>query len=207
MFNSIKRNICTDIRNYYLKSKRKKLKNTNFSLISSNCNGATILHDLGLRFNSPFVNLWIKPKDYLKMLGDLENYMKCKLFFIDEPGITYPVALLNDIHIYFQHYKTKEEAETKWNERVKRINYDNIYVLFTDRDGCTFEDLITFDNLDYKNKVVFVNKNLPDIKSSVYIKGFDNEESVGNCMYYQGKYAYKKYYDQFDYVSWFNSGN
>lgn len=47
---------------------RKRLINENFSLISSNCNGAVILHDPGLKFQSPFVNRWIPPKDYVKML-------------------------------------------------------------------------------------------------------------------------------------------
>ena len=50
---------------------RKRLKNHDFSLIANNCNGAFILHDLGMRFNSPFVNLWIKPDDYIKILSDL----------------------------------------------------------------------------------------------------------------------------------------
>lgn len=40
---------------------QKRLKNRDFSLLSSNCNGVFILHDLGLRFNSPTVNLWITP--------------------------------------------------------------------------------------------------------------------------------------------------
>ena len=38
-----------------------------------------ILHDLGLRFNSPFVNLWISPSDFIKMLGRLNYYMSCEL--------------------------------------------------------------------------------------------------------------------------------
>lgn len=58
---------------------RLRLKNKEFSLISSNCNGGMILHDLGLRFNSPFVNLWISPSDFIKMLGRLNYYMSCEL--------------------------------------------------------------------------------------------------------------------------------
>lgn len=61
------------------KALRKKLNNTSFSLIASNCNGAFILHDLGVRFNSPFVNLWVKPQDFLKMLEDLKGYMDAPL--------------------------------------------------------------------------------------------------------------------------------
>lgn len=50
-----------------------------------------------------------------------------------------------------------------------------------------------------------VNKPHPNIKSAVYIRGFENEECVGPCMAYKSKLSYKKYYDDFDYVKWFNS--
>ena len=68
----------------------------------------------------------------------------------------------------------------------------NCFILFTDRDGCTEQDIIEFDNLPYENKVVFVNKPHPDIKSAVYIRGFENEECVGPCMAYKSKLSYKK---------------
>lgn len=185
---------------------RELLKNKDFSVIASNCNGAFILHDLGLRFNSPFVNLWLKPTDFIKYLKNIEHYMNSELTFIQEEGITYPVGLLDDVKIYFQHYKTEEEAKDKWRERSNRINMDNLFIIFTDRDGCTEEHLREFDNLPYKNKVVFTHKPYLDIKSAVYIKGFEKEETVGMCFAFKNKFTGKKYYDQFDYVSWFNNG-
>lgn len=184
---------------------RKKLLNTSFSLISSNCNGGFILHDLGLKFNSPFINLWIKPKDFIKILSDFQNYMDTPLCFIKEDGIDYPVGMLKDTKIYFMHYDTEAEAEAKWNERKQRINYNNLFVLFNDRDGCTYDDMIAFEKMPFENKIIFTNKQYPDIKSSFYIRGFENQDSVGNCFDYVPKGLGKKYYDQFDYVSWFNN--
>ena len=195
-----------EFRKYYKKLRQFHLKNTDFSLIASNCNGAMILHDLNLKFNSPFVDLWIKPKDFIKICGNLKDYMNCNLSFTTEEGIDYPVGILKDIKIYFQHYKTDKEAEYKWKERKQRINYENLFILFTDRDGCTKQDLIDFDNLKYINKAVFVHKPFPDIKSAVYIKGFEQNDSVGMCMDYKGRFSLKRYYDDFDYVSWFNKG-
>lgn len=184
---------------------RKRLKNRDFSLISSNCNGALILHDLGLRFNSPFVNLWIRPKDYIKMLKDLKGYMESDLVFVSEEGISYPIGLLKDIKIYFQHYSSQEEAYKKWNERKNRINYHNLFVVFTDRDGCTIEDIKEFDNIEsIKNKVVFTHSRINGIDSAVYIKGFENKNEVGHLYEYMTPRKIKKYYDQFDYVRWFN---
>lgn len=192
-------------RKRFLMKQRQRLINKDICLIASNCNGGTILHDLGLQFKSPFVNLWIKPKDYLKLLKSLPQYMETDIKFISEEGVTYPVGLLDDVKIYFQHYKSEEEAKEKWVERTKRMNYDKLFILFTDRDGCTENDLEDFDHLPYENKAVFVNNPHPNIKSAVYIKGFEKEKSVGMCMNYKNKLSYKKYYDDFDYVAWFNS--
>lgn len=193
-------------RSRFVKKKKYELNNKNICLISSNCNGALILHDLGLQFRTPFVNLWMNSHDFLKMLQSLEYYMSCKLTVTTENGINYPIGMLDDIKVYFQHYNNFEEAKEKWEQRKQRIDYKHLFILFTDRDGCTESDLKDFDNLPYKNKVVFVNKPYPNIKSAVYIPGFEKEESVGLCMEYRSVLSYKKYYDYFDYVKWFNDG-
>ena len=50
-----------------------------------------------------------------------------------------------------------------------------------ERDECTMEDLIAFDNLSYENKIVFTHLPYDNIKSSFYIKGFENDKQVGEC--------------------------
>ncbi len=55
---------------------RKRLKNKNFTVLSNNCVGGVILHELGERFNSPTVNLFFKAEDYLKFLENLDYYLK-----------------------------------------------------------------------------------------------------------------------------------
>ena len=183
---------------------REKLRNVDFSLISSNCNGAFILHDLGQRFNSPTVNLFLYPKEFIKLLKNLKYYMNLELKFIKEEGIEYPIGILDDVKIYFMHYKSNEEANQKWESRKQRINYDNLFIMMTDRDGCSYEDLKQFDLLDYENKVVFVHKEYPEIKSSFYIKGYENENSVGHIYEFLNDNTGLKHYDEFDYVKWFN---
>lgn len=197
---SIKQNI----RKIYNKHMIKKLKNKDLSIIASNCNGAFLLHDLGLQFNSPFVNLWMKPDDFIRFLSNMHHYLSCELQFIEEPGISYPIGLLDDVRIYFQHYATEELARDKWVERSGRINFDNLFIMFTDRDGCTYENLRDFDRLPYKNKVVFTNKEYPELKSAFYLKGWEKERSVGECFRYKSKLSIKKHYDDFNYISWFN---
>ena len=114
---------------------RSNLINKNPSIIASNCNGCTIAHDLGLRFNTQFVNLWLSSRDFIKYLKNFNYYNGLKLRFIDDADYDHPVALLDDIHVYFTHYNTREEAERKWEDRKKRIDWDNVYVLATDRGG------------------------------------------------------------------------
>lgn len=183
---------------------RKRLNNKDLSLISSNCNGAFILHDLGIRFNSPFVNLYMLPKDFLKMLHNLKRYMSLELVEVVEDGISFPIGELEDIRIYFMHYSSFDEAKSKWEQRKDRINYDNLFVLFNDRDNCTYDDLRDFDVLPYKNKVAFTHKPYPELKSAVYIHGFENEDMVGDCFEFVPNRIGRKYYDDFDYVGWFN---
>lgn len=189
---------------FFLNQKsRKKLKNKDFTLISSNCNGCLILHDLGLKYNSPFVNLFICADDYIKLLQNFTYYMSKELTFVQNEHGAYPLALLGDVFIHFVHYKNEREAADKWNARKKRMNMSNCYVLFTDRDGCTEEHLEIFDKLPFQNKAVLTNKAYPSILSAHYVPGFEDQECVGSLHKYSAWFG-KKYYDAFDYVSWFN---
>lgn len=183
---------------------RRRLKNRQVSIIASNCIGGVISHDLGLEFRSPFVNLWIKPGDYLKLLSRLKDYLCYDLKFVEEEGISYPVAMLNDIRIYFQHYKTQNEAQLSWNKRVSRINYDNIIVLFTDREGCSYQMIKEFDTLPYKRKVIFTHQYYPEIKSAYFFKRFAQDDEVGVLTSYKNAKLQIRYLDEYDYVSLIN---
>lgn len=189
---------------------REKLTNMEFSLLASNCNGALILHDLGLRFSSPFVNLWLEPRDFIEYLEHLETYQNALPQFEKDNFRNYPVGILEGekkVKIYFQHYKTEKEAAHKWLERSKRINRENLFVMMTDRDGCTYEDLKRFDSLSkYKNKVVFTHRKYPELKSAYYIPGFEKQGCVGDLWRYKNKVSGKRIYDFFPYVEWFNRG-
>lgn len=191
------------VRRIYTFFLRKRLKNRDFSLIASNCTGGSILHDLKLPFNSPFVNLYINPPDFLKFCERMEYYLGLELRFTSVDGIDFPVGVLDDIFLFFMHYSTEEEAEQAWNRRKQRVNLDNLFVMHTDR-ACSHDDLVQFDKLAIRNKVVFTHIKHDDIKSAFYIPGFEEEESVGHLMQYKNRFTYKKHYDAFDYVSWFN---
>ena len=79
-----------------------------------------------------------------------------------------------------------------------------------ERDGCTYEDILEFDKLAYKNKVVFVSKEMTEIKSAIHIPK-DNETingkiQVKNLLEYRNKLVGKRDIDMFDYIKFFNEG-
>lgn len=192
------------LRRLYNFRNRLRLKNHDFSLIASNCVGGCILHDLGLPFNSPFVNVYLMPSDFLRFCERMGHYLDEDLGFTRMDGINYPLGVLDDIMLHFMHYSSEQETKDAWDRRKERINMDNLFVMFTDRDGCTHDDLLRFDRLNLRNKVVFTHVEHKDIASAFYIPGFENEGSVGQLMDFRSRFSYKKYYDAFDYVSWFN---
>ena len=110
------------LRQIYKVYNRLRLKNKDFSLIASNCNGMFMLKDLNLPYNSPFVNLWLPPKHFIAFLQNMDYYTNLELKFIKKRNISYPVGLLGDIEIYFQHFNSEQEALEKWNRRINRID-------------------------------------------------------------------------------------
>lgn len=186
---------------------REKLTNKDFTIICSNCTAGVIYHNLGLRFNTPTINMYIEPKDFIKLCQNLKHYMSCNMIEVPENS-EYPVALLDDIKLYGVHYKNFDEMFEKWDIRKKRINYKNIFIIMTERDGCTYEDLINFDGLKFKNKIVFTHKKYDEIKTSYHVKGTSNKnnnyQKTKSLTDYISKVSYMRYLDEWDYVGWLN---
>lgn len=190
------------LRKWHNARNRKRLKNRTPTLLASNCTGGFILHDLGLPFHSPFVNLYLTPKDFIRYLQRIEHYQTQPLQFI-ECGKTYPVAKLADLTLHFMHYESEQAAKNKWQARTQRMNLDQLFIIMTDRDGCDYQDLQAFDRLPFANKIVFTHKPYPELNSAFYLKGFEQQGQVGDLFEYTGLNG-KRHYDQFDYVGWFN---
>lgn len=185
---------------------RKRLINCEFSIISSNCVGGVICHELGQKFRSPTVNLYMDAPDYIKFLKNLEFYLNDANMIEINEGRKFPVGLLYDIKIYFVHYPSFNDAMNKWKERKSRINRDNLFVIMVQKDNCSMEQIKEFDKLQYRHKVIFTTKQIKDIKSSYYIPGseIDDEEVMDLCLY-KHKLGGKRWIDEFDYVKFLNS--
>ena len=187
----------------YRELQKKRLKNKTPTILSSNCNGAFILHDLECKFNTPTVNLYFGPKDFLKFISDPLPYLQSVPEEIPSV-LPYPVGKLLDIKVYFMHYKSFEEAKKKWIERSSRVDFNNCFVMMTDKNGCSYEDIVTFDRLPYKNKVIFTHRPYPEISSAFCIHGFEEENEVGILSDFKPGLWRRRWLDTFDYVSFLN---
>ena len=195
-------------------SNRIRLKNKDISLICSNCAGRIIYHWLGLKFNSPFINLYMTGEDYIKALENWKDFLNAEIVEDTNSDEAYPVGISYlGTKIHFMHYATFDEAIKKWNQRKVRINTDNIAFMYTNYAG-GHSLLERFDKLPFKNKVVFTAERYPDIKSAVFLEGFKcfcklyricKKSGVPNIWMTQNLITGKRFIDQFDYVSWFNS--
>lgn len=189
---------CNFVYEFYM---RKRLKNKDFSIICSNCIGGVIYHRLGKKFLSPTINLWLSQNDFIKMVLNLREYMNKDLIFVLTEN-AFPVAMLGDVKIYFNHYSNEEEAKISWEKRKKRINYDNLYLIMYDRDGITREDILKLEEVSYKGKIVLSEKDYPDIE---YVKKIKPSGRPGGEQFMDKDiWGLRTFEKQFDYVKWLN---
>ena len=89
---------------------RLRLKNKDFTLITSTCIGGVIYNLCGRKFDSPTIDLWIKQPEFYEFCSNLDYYLKQDLHFINVPERNCPVAEIGGVKVIFVHYKTEQEA-------------------------------------------------------------------------------------------------
>lgn len=163
-----------------------------FTIISNNCWGAHCYRFYRLPFDTPTIGLYIFTPDYMRMVQNLRHYMEQELRFISCDESKYrdilrargeeqvPIGLLDDVEIVFLHYKSREEALDKWQRRVKRIHWDNLYFKLAEMNECTDEHLKAFDALPYKNKFVFTIHPRPDIRCAIHYPGYEQQGYISD---------------------------
>lgn len=139
---------------------RARLTNKDISLICSNCAGGIIYHWLGLRFNSPFINLYMTGEDYIKALEKWKEFLSAEIVEDTSADETYPVGIgYSGIKMHFMHYINFNEAIEKWNQRKARINPDNIAFMFTNYAGGGYNCLNGLKNSPFRTKSYLLLKN------------------------------------------------
>lgn len=143
------------------------------SIIAENCIGGVLTNLLGLRFNSPFVNvrIGIEHDDYWKLLYEFDKYMsmtpdtmpkgkyQSKNFAGFEGRVDFPKLWYDDILIHGYHYKSTEDLLNKWEKRRNRLQDNNEFVIKMIYD---VDDLEKFRALQKQNKLGFYSEKVPD---------------------------------------------
>lgn len=149
--------------------------------------------------------------DFYRFVNKLDWYLNQPLRFVKGIDAT-PTAYCGDVLIHFNHYKTEKEAEEKWNERKKRINRDNLFVICSDRpnpdtgEEVTHEDMQSLKEVPCRGKVIFSTKTYDDIDYIVPLPKDLHGEYVNQYMYDKNQYGRWRWESAFDWVRWLNNG-
>lgn len=196
-------------RKIYHKHLQKKITNTEPTIISSDCLGGMIYHTLNLKFMSPTINLFFSKNDFISFVNNLDGFLSADLQEHKQNQASYPIGILEfnkkQISIHFMHYKTFEDAKNKWNERKKRINLNNIFVLQLIDSGLTEEDIAKFNAIPYKNKLLITNENSTNNENTITLKVFSKNYYPGKLFSYKSRFSLKRYMDDIDYITFLNN--
>lgn len=195
--------------NYY-SNMRKGLLNKNPTIISSDCFGGLVYHNLGIQFRSPTVNLYFSKEDFIIFVRNLEGFLNAELKEQMDNLQPFPVGTLEyngeKITVNFMHYKTFESAREKWDERKKRVDYSNIYIIQTIQSA-TESDITAFNSLPYKNKMLITDKNPINSDNVTTHKILSKPDyRSGEILKYKGIFSVSRYMDDIDYIGFLNKG-
>lgn len=184
-----------------------QLMQSKVSIIANNCWGGTAYHALGMKFRSPFINMFLNDEDYLRMLDDLQYYLGLELKFVQEGynpvlGRNYPVCRLDDVELHFNHYASMQEVEGKWYERIGRLNWDNLFIMmFTERQKI----LEAFDVFSYQKKICFVPFK-SSYRSAFYFQLLDYKAMQGYPFWEIVNKTVSGYFHEYNLIELLNTG-
>jgi uncharacterized protein (DUF1919 family) len=183
---------------------RKSLKDLKFSIISNDCWGGAVYQSLGIQYQTPFVGTRIPDRCYLKLLKNLRAYLESPLEFSSRsryPSIEqelteryFPIGVLKDeVEIHFYHETDWKRAEYNWNRRLERIQWDNLFIKFSDFFQEDFHEYLQeFESLDFEYKLCLTSKLYSEFSSAFFIPSFQEN-------------ACKRFFDTnqyFDILAW-----
>lgn len=172
------------------------INHKNFTIIADDEWGEELYKALNLQPLTPFIGIRIYNADFIELASRLNDYLHAPLRFLKASEAKnplfltyseqqeYPIATLGEtVELHFVAYNSEHEARQQWLERVKRINWKNLYLKM---DGSReFDDnhIHAFSTLQhpYANKVCFVSaadhKHLPQsLKQQVTVADYWNPE-------------------------------
>lgn len=166
---------------------RSQFHTQDVSIVSSNCLGARLCQLAGNPYRSPTVDLWFEPDDYLTYVRHIGAFCKATIApnEVESQKMGYPVGVLTAgpstpaVKIHFMHYENIDVARDAWDRRSARLDLSKTILVHTDREGATEAHLRAFDALPFP-KIAFTSRKYPDIASTCYVKGYEQQGYVGD---------------------------
>ena len=200
-----------EVEPYFAPLRRKKLNNTDFTIISNNCWGGLCYEYFGLPKQSPTVGCYFFAEEYIRFITALPYYLNCNLTFIPTNKSRYYkelaqrkqedvlVGVLDDVEIVFLHYNDPIVAKAKWDRRVSRVNWNNLIIKFSYMNKCNDSLVDMFvqavDNMhnqisDAKSikSVLFVPKAFSQYPYAIVLPNVKNGQII-NDTFYWNKYC------------------
>lgn len=165
----------------FVRRQRKKLlPGESFTLLSQNCVGGVVYHDLGLRFDSPTIDLYLTGADFLRFVENFGYY--ASLEPVMRWGACYPIGCLGDIQVHFMHYDTCTQAREAWQRRKERLHPQRLAVLCTDSEGFSQEELRRWRQLPYPKLLFTADAALAGEPDAVFFPEFSSRGQVGDLI-------------------------
>lgn len=201
----------------YRKRQVRRIQNHSPSILSFDCVGGVISHDLRMQFNSPTVNLFFDSyDDFIDYVSDLRYYTGVEVLecepCVSPSGEIYPIGILpgdaehRDVKIHFLHYHSFSEARQKWVERTCRLNFDNLAVIM---QAAELDErlLARFTAIPISRKVIIAYETpTPASSPLVFMMRSLTIFTSGRILNYNGLSG-RRYVDDFDYVAFLNDGS
>ncbi|HMJ91581.1 MAG TPA: DUF1919 domain-containing protein [Candidatus Acidoferrum sp.] len=189
---------------------RARVRTRDFSIISNDCFGGMAYEELGMRYESPFVGLFIVPEDYIRLLRNLRSAMEESITFRDrsqhehinqfrsEIQCEYPIGVIGEnVEIQFLHYPTREQAAEKWQRRAARINWNKLRVKMGWHEQPHMDELLReFDAMPFDSKLIVAPHAIAGTQHCVALRDFSTD----------GTQQYWRVHKAFDVAAWLDRG-
>jgi uncharacterized protein (DUF1919 family) len=187
-----------------------RVASRDFSIISNDCFGGMAYEELGMRYESPFVGLFIVPEDYVRLLRELRKSVEGPVQFRQESRHehiniwrantqrNYPIGMIGDeVELHFVHYQDAATAEAKWRRRAARIHWNKLRVKMGWHEHPHINALLReFNTMPFESRLIVAPHEVPGVRSCIALRDFSTD----------GTQQYWRAHKAFDVAAWLERG-
>ena len=175
------------------------------SILSNNCLGVLICHEVGIKFDTPTVNLWMTCDDFIDFIENLPAMLKEEVVEVPQSSSTSPVGrIAGRITLNFTHYPSFGEAKSAWNRRRDRVDLRRVVVVMADNSNLSDEAIGRFKRLPHPKKMFVQSPRKAELLGDCGILAKGDFSKGFNITDFSGLNG-RRFYHQFDFVGWLNS--